>query len=131
MSNTNRRKRLFLLVKIDYANCFWFIGTGTVSANGGDGSCVDHCSSCDAERRCLQCAPGYFWVGYNCVSSCQDPNNQCCYISNTHHECYGDSGYSTSLCYRGYCNGESNVQAIVSCNIIAKLTVKYSKTSLN
>jgi hypothetical protein len=34
-------------------------------------------------------------------------------------------------CYRGYCNGESNVQAIVSCNIIAKLTVKYSKTSLN
>ena len=41
-------------------------GTGVISASGGAGACVPHCASCDSERRCLTCDPGYDWTNYIC-----------------------------------------------------------------
>ena len=45
-----------------------FTGTGIVSASGGDGACVPHCSSCKEKRRCVACSGGYVWRNYQCLS---------------------------------------------------------------
>lgn len=69
-----------------------------VSASGGDGACVAHCHLCDRERRCLQCADGYYWVGYNCVPSCASHNNQCCDRNRFVATCAVDATSSASEC---------------------------------
>ncbi|XP_033745591.1 uncharacterized protein LOC117331105 [Pecten maximus] len=80
-----------------------FLGTGTISANGGGGGVVPNCNSYDSERRCLQCNSGYFWVQYNCVSDCQSQNSRCCESSTFVTNCVS-GGNSRSACSA---NGEN------------------------
>ena len=87
-------------------SCFWplCVGTGVVSARGGAGACVPHCHLCDQERRCLQCQDGYFWVGYNCVPSCQNRGNQCCDRNRFVATCAANATSSAAQCYSAQSN---------------------------
>ena len=44
------------------------LGTGVVSASGGDGACVPHCQECKEQRRCTKCESGYSWKNYQCYT---------------------------------------------------------------
>nr|XP_054759184.1 uncharacterized protein LOC129265193 [Lytechinus pictus] len=46
-------------------------GRGRILSDGGDATCVPHCSSCDPERRCLQCTDYKYWIDFNCVDDCR------------------------------------------------------------
>ncbi len=49
-----------------------FLGNGRILANGGDATCVPHCTVCNSEKRCLDCEEDYHWIEGNCVEECYD-----------------------------------------------------------
>ncbi|KAL4226615.1 hypothetical protein ACF0H5_014598 [Mactra antiquata] len=54
-----------------YIQAGTFSGTGTITANGGDGACVPQCGNCDSSRRCLSCLNNYYntiWSNYLCLN---------------------------------------------------------------
>ncbi|KAL8620488.1 hypothetical protein ACOMHN_056880 [Nucella lapillus] len=55
-------------------------GKGVMRASGGGGACVPHCAVCDAERRCLACAPHYSLVRQACITEgCRRNYPACCH----------------------------------------------------
>ena len=80
----------------------WFLsGFGTVGAQGGAGAPVPHCNKVTTGQKCEECKDSYYWVEFNCVADCQDPENR--RPGNYHEVTVGRS-----------CHGEKNILPIVS-----------------
>ena len=64
-----------------------------------------HCNRLDDKYRCLECRNSYYWVEYNCVISCTDPEN----------EMPCNSSVQADLCdpVGRYCAGERNILTLV------------------